>query len=951
MLLTHFQNFPETLIIKEFKTYLITSGIGAAEPVVAGVEGTEVSWMNPASLNNNLNPGEVYEAQYYGEQVENKDEGQEQQNQFNPALTLDPSGQWYWDYNQQQWFPYYPVDQNKEQGEDMENVVNNVGNLQLNEQDEYPANMEQGSPNTELMQPRPNDYVENLKRERQDSVMSNGSHIPEPSLERNSSLEVDNINYQYNYSNEPSPFHQQDHEQEYIPEPVHELPPATDSSARNISPAGAENYETGTSLGPPDLVDHRPNTSQPEIVSDISRPVLQNGANSTANSVPPPDMFASLPGASMVQNPLYSPPGQDNASIPDLGASLGYTSREVPDLGANSPLGARPVVDLGAEPVNQSAPNNFGARPKPRPDLGGEPSQGSQFAPDLTSQSVIQASDNAPLPPPTQTQTSESVSHDQHYDFYKGQFESAMPDITGGRSGVPPPLRPVPTQDTQGKAPDILRTEPLVPTSDRNLFMETGELREEDAVRVNYQVPETLPPPPSMNQAQQSVNKPPSDLPPMVGGNDPPSLVRMVVGESLSSTSPQTSNQRMVEGESTNQPNILQPLPTREVEGEALQDPRNFSNHRTIEGEDGPPVSQHPPPTRSWEIDGQVGNPSLSRGFSRVPNSGDSQNELGYRSSAPTSPMESSPTHLMSQTETRSAAAGSERRDQTVMGGPPTTKVPPLPTPGRAVAGQESSTPYGSRRRGDNHKKSTYDSDDDRNQDSESERERDKRYVQPRRTVSPGARSSRSKPTRGYDRFNRSSTEREDDSDRRPRDYRDRREEDRGFKKDYGRYVKGRYKDYRRGREDEEVFRDDDRRSVHGGGGGGRRIKDESYRYREDQFYRRTRNESDFERESFYGEDILNRYSILFFNFNFPPSFCHFRHLFWNNRDFSVIRSSRPASRAGSVSHYDPNESVYGRGMQGSMAYFQHQLMQQQLAMMNPLQYQVYILYIFKYMK
>ena len=35
-----------------------------------------------------------------------------------------------------------------------------------------------------------------------------------------------------------------------------------------------------------------------------------------------------------------------------------------------------------------------------------------------------------------------------------------------------------------------------------------------------------------MSQTQQSVNKPPSDLPPMVGGNDPPSLVRMVVGES-----------------------------------------------------------------------------------------------------------------------------------------------------------------------------------------------------------------------------------------------------------------------------------------------------------------------------------------------------------------------------------------------------------------------------------
>jgi hypothetical protein len=934
-----------------------SKGLVAPAPVPTAGGEQEVSWMNPGSLNNNINPGENYEAQYYGDKVEEKVGAEE----FSPELTLDPSGQWYWDYNQQQWFPYYPADQNSQinpadqnsqispadqnsqipahglnsemnpaqgqvQGQEnaLEEMTNSVQNLQLDQQD-Y-SSLDTGT--TPSFQP---EYVEDMRRERQESMMSNGSYIPESCLERQPSVEAENINFQFNHTSDLSLVHHQ----QPIPEQNYHQSPEKNISGRNPSPqhVGAENPDPGAALGPPDLVDHRPNTTQPEIVSDISRPVLASGGNPGASSVPPPDMFASLPGSSGAQSPLYPFQGgeQNQGNFnPDLGASLGHPSRHTPDLGAYPPLGARPVIDLGAEPpgppmLSQGAGASLGAIPKPRPDIGVDPAAGSQFAPDLTSQSVIQESGPRSAAG-TNSQTSGSVSHDQHYDFYKGQFESAMPDITGGRSGVPPPLRPIPTQDTQGKAPDILRTEPLVPTSDRNLFMETGELREEDAVRVNYQVPGTLPPPP-MLQVQQSMNKPPSDLPPMVGGNDPPSLVRMVVGESLSNNSPPpSSGQRMVEGESTHQANILQPLPTREVEGEALQDPRNFANPRTIEGEalqdprnfanprtiegeDGSAISQLPPPVRSWEIDGQVMNPSMSRGFAALPNSGDSLTEIGYRSSAPTSPMESSPTHITSHTEPRSEAAGSERRDQTVMGGPPTTKVPPLPTPGRAVAGQESSTPYGTRRRGDNHKKSTYDSDDDRNQDSESERDREKRYVQPRRNVSPGARSNRSKPTRGLDRFNRSSTEREEDSDRRRKDqYRDRRDEDRGYKKDYGRYERGRYKDYRRGREDEEeVFREDDRRSVHGGG---RRVKDETYRYRDDQYYRRTRNESDFERESFYGEDILNR-------------------------------SSRPSSRAGSVSHYDPNESVYGRGMQGNMAYFQHQMMQQQLAMMNPLQYQI----------
>ena len=81
-----------------------------------------------------------------------------------------------------------------------------------------------------------------------------------------------------------------------------------------------------------------------------------------------------------------------------------------------------------------------------------------------------------------------------------------------------------------------------------------------------------------------------------------------------------------------------------------------------------------------------------------------------------------------------------------MMGGPPPSRIskpPPLPTPGRDIAGEEAvATSYsGARRRGDEHKKSTYDSDDvDRNQDSdlESDRDREPRYPAPRRTVSPG---------------------------------------------------------------------------------------------------------------------------------------------------------------------------------------------------------------------
>ena len=861
-------------------------------------------------LNNNISPAEEYTPQQYGQEEVSNPENPEN---YYQEPVLDPSGQWYWDYNQQQWFPYYqdpgtgvaggPPPADQQAVETTEQIASGLGGLQLEQS--YP---EQTEPAPSLLQSQAAEEApmdEAWNRPRQGSVMSTCSSKPET---RDRQPSVDGSQYSQQYSGDPGLAQ----EQVYQPDP----PPQQEHNEwNNAEPNHPNETPELAAMGPPDLVDHRPNTSQPEIVSDLSRPVFSSGSGlHQPHSVPPPDMFASLPASNVSHSPDLTPGAEslpDNLNIdlraahgsrpsPDIGASYHYGGR--PDLGATPPmpplpdlgsappmasgpdLGAAPpmalVPDLGAAPHIAYRPDlgaappmaprpDFGAAPPlaPGPDLGAALPLGARPAPDLTAQSVIQNSSlhsTAETPP-----SSQSVSHDQHYDFYKGQFESAMPDITSGRSGVLPPPSSAQPLDGKGKAPDILRTEPLVPTCDRNLFMETGELREEEE-RGSYP---THPPP--ANLLQQISNKP--GLPPMVGGNDPPSLSRMgggiastpmmrmvggndppsmsrmVVGESTGHHQPpSTAGHRLVEGESQQFYGVPAPLPAREVEGEELQAPHS----RTADGHDGSPAPL-PPSVRTREVEGQLMDPS-SRRVTGVPSP--EPHTVDFSSSTPMTPIESSPTHHNSQTEARSEAAGSERRDETVMGGPPALKAPPLPTPGRAVAGQEYSVPFGARRRGDDHKKSTYDSDEDRNQESDSEREREKSYLHPRRTVSPGSRSTRSRPSRAYDRLNRSSTDRDEDSDRRNRGdyYRDKREDDRGYRRDYGRNDKGRYREQRRYRDEDEVsFREEDRRSVHGGS---RRMKEEPYhsRYRDDPYYRR-RVDSDYERDSHYGEDMMNR--------------------------------------------------------------------------------------------
>ena len=138
------------------------------------------------------------------------------------------------------------------------------------------------------------------------------------------------------------------------------------------------------------------------------------------------------------------------------------------------------------------------------------------------------------------------------------------------------------SQGPQGKAPDILGAGGVVhsvPTSDRNLYMETGQLEEGDEPVIGARggeagldslppmvggndppplMPPTFgpssgsmppmvggndPPPSGLAASSLSPPTPPSQdptLPPMVGGNELPPIVRMVVGSS-SDTAPPSS--------------------------------------------------------------------------------------------------------------------------------------------------------------------------------------------------------------------------------------------------------------------------------------------------------------------------------------------------------------------------------------------------------------------------
>ena len=70
---------------------------------------------------------------------------------------------------------------------------------------------------------------------------------------------------------------------------------STPAAVMDPTPGGAPDLHPGHPLGPPDLVDHRPNSSQPELVSDLS--------SAPSNDVGgPPDLTRHRPSPNLVSH-------------------------------------------------------------------------------------------------------------------------------------------------------------------------------------------------------------------------------------------------------------------------------------------------------------------------------------------------------------------------------------------------------------------------------------------------------------------------------------------------------------------------------------------------------------------------------------------------------------------------------------------------------------------------
>merc|ERR1719400_2257902 len=369
-----------------------------------------------------------------------------------------------------------------------------------------------------------------------------------------------------------------------------------------------------------------------------------------AQSARPPDVFSPSQqrsdtlGEGADGSPQTPPPAAHQA-LPPSNNNLGVAQD--------------PPMLIQFSPRNDEAPARHG---DVRPPLG---------PPDL----VDHGPSHPPLPihpapqgPPdlTQAQAQPPSSHDDHYNWYSDQQAGGMPDVTG-------------VQGRQGKAPDILGAGGVVhsvPTSDRNLYMETGQLEEGDEPVIGARggeaeldslppmvggndppplMPPTFgpssasmppmvggndPPPSGLAASSLSPPTPPSQdptLPPMVGGNELPPIVRMVVGSSSDTAPPPSQPREPVEGEAGDH-QVLAP-PTSYPPGAAAAPAGLYS------GGSGPPSSIFSPPPP--------------------------------------------PTSAPAQVEERSEAAGSEHRTAEMMA-PTPVRPAPLPTPGRDIAGEES---------------------------------------------------------------------------------------------------------------------------------------------------------------------------------------------------------------------------------------------------------------------
>ena len=613
----------------------------------------------------------------HAEQAQEVREAQEQPEQ---PLTLDPSGQWYWDWPGQQWLPYYspPVEQvtrgleqlttgqEAQPPQEQEELQQQSHELTQSEQNQRQSlerrqsleQQHQQQQQEQILQhqlqqeqyQQQQQYQDQYQKQQQDQYQQEQFQKKQAQEQH----EIQQQKQEQYQKQEQEQYLKQQEQEQYLKqqEEQYRQPPMSVSQAfESFSQEEEVEARTAAPASPQEqaFVPLVHNQEQVQPVHQEQHQVLT-----------PPQELAHLPELqpapqqSLAEAPPSTPPGPHPSTWPQQAspylqgppreAALIEFSPQAPQVPAEVP---QPEGGMGGPPPSLGPPDLVDHGPPHIPLAQGPPQATVGGPPDLT---------QAPQQP-------SPSSHDDHYNWYSDQQGGGMPDVTGG----PPP--PSSLQGGQGRGPDILgqgQGGRGGPSSDRNLYMETGQLEEDDEVVMGgggeagalppMGGPASLPPmvgadslpptygatslppmvgapaslPPSFGAVPRTSLPPaplepillpmgPASLPPMVGGNTPP-LQRMVVGSSHAPPAPPPQAREPVEGQQATDPTpapmvppprSLQAPPTLQQPLQAVAEARSEaagSEHRTAEMMALPPTRPAPLPTPGRDIAGIIFN-------------------------------------------------------------------------------------------------------------------------------------------------------------------------------------------------------------------------------------------------------------------------------------------------------------------------------------------------------
>ena len=368
-----------------------------------------------------------------------------------PELTLDPSGQWFWDYPGQQWLPYLAQ-------QPVEVAAAAMESLSLDQNQSQPVSemqKQQNAAEEEEKQRLKEQEEQQWLRQQQQLAEQQYAEQQQQLAEQQRLAEQQQLNEQQQFA-----------EQQRMAEQQHLIPQAQEQhQLRAFGQQPSFEQHLSESKPPVDAADHKP---PPMMMSAAQafESFSQEEEEAAREAYPAPQGEAAPPlraaavaepeSLGQKQDQTFSPV-QSHGSMFDPSPPFPAQSARPPDVfspsqqrsdtlgeGADgSPQTPPPAAHQALPPSNnnlggaqnppmliQFSPHNDEAAPRQgdvRPPLG---------PPDL----VDHGPSHPPLPnhpapqgPPdlTQAQAQPPSSHDDHYNWYSDQQAGGMPDVTG----------------------------------------------------------------------------------------------------------------------------------------------------------------------------------------------------------------------------------------------------------------------------------------------------------------------------------------------------------------------------------------------------------------------------------------------------------------------------------------------------------------------------------------